>query len=104
MALKVTAWPNVEGFVLDERVTVVEGSFTTWLRLELVIVLKFESPMYTAVIVCVAMLRLLVENAAVFPVRAVVPRVLAPSMKVTLPVGVPVAGAMTFTVAVNVTF
>ena len=34
---------------------------------------------------------------------APVPRVLAPSLKVTVPVGVPAPGANAFTVAVNVT-
>ena len=45
-----------------------------------------------------------VENVATpEPLRVPVPMVVAPSLKVTLPVGVPVAGETGLTVAVNVT-
>ncbi len=42
-------------------------------------------------------------NVADVPVKATVCRVLIPSMNVTLPVGVPLPGLLTETVAVNVT-
>ena len=65
--------------------------------------MKFVSPPYTAVIECVAAARLLVLKVATpEPLRLPVPRVAAPSLKVTVPVGVrvPVDGV---TVAENVT-
>ena len=42
-------------------------------------------------------------KVAVPPLSVPVPRMVAPSSKVTLPVGVPVAGLMAVTVAVKVT-
>ena len=44
-----------------------------------------------------------VVNVALPPVRLAVPRVEAPSRKVTVPVGVPAPGETALTVAVNVT-
>jgi hypothetical protein len=44
-----------------------------------------------------------VESVALPEPRAAVPNVVEPSRKVTVPVGVPVAGATAVTVAVNVT-
>lgn len=44
-----------------------------------------------------------VENVADPPLRVPVPSVVAPSLNVTVPVGVPLPGATTAMVAVNVT-
>ena len=44
-----------------------------------------------------------VENVALPALKLAVPSVAAPSRNVTVPVGVPVAGAMALTVAVKVT-
>jgi hypothetical protein len=44
-----------------------------------------------------------VANVALPELKVAVPRVEAPSRKVTVPVGVPVAGGTALTVAVNVT-
>ncbi len=65
---------------------------------------KLESPLYTAVIVCIPTdNELVVKVACAEPLRVPVPRVVAPSLNVTVPVGVPTAGATGLTVAVKVT-
>lgn len=68
-----------------------------------VLAVKSLSPPYTAVMLCAPSLRLVVEIVAVpFALTVELPTCAVPSMKVTLPVGVPeVAGA---TLAVNVRF
>jgi hypothetical protein len=65
--------------------------------------LKLLSPAYTAVIVCEPMASELILKVAASPDSVPVPSVVAPSLKVTVPVGVPLPGATTLTVAVNVT-
>lgn len=52
---------------------------------------------------CEPRLNALVENVAWPLLKLPVPKVVAPSLKVTVPVGVPVAGEVALTVAVNVT-
>jgi hypothetical protein len=61
------------------------------------------SPPYAAVIACEATTNVEVLNVAEPPLRAPEPRVVAPSLKVTVPVGVPLPGAAGATVAVKVT-
>jgi hypothetical protein len=72
-----------------------------------VLPLKFVSPAYTAEIGLLPTGTYLVLNVAVnTPPEAVsvpVPMVLAPSMKLTFPVGTPPPGDVTLTVVVNVT-
>ena len=73
---------------------------------ELVLPVKFVSPAYTAVRLWLPDANAEVLNVAVAaPFRVAVPRVVAPSRKVTTSgaVGVPAPGATTVTVAVNVT-
>ena len=48
VAVKVTAWPNTEGFVDETSVVVVSPLLTTWLSAFDVLPLKFASPLYTA--------------------------------------------------------
>jgi hypothetical protein len=69
-----------------------------------VLALKFVSPLYLAVIACDPTVNALVPNVA-WPVasRLPLPMVVVPSRNVTVPVGVPVPGGFTVTVAVNVT-
>jgi hypothetical protein len=68
-----------------------------------VLVVKLELPPYTAVIECVPSASVETANVA-FPLVSVpVPRVVLPSLNVTVPVGVPVPGAVAVKVAVNVT-
>ena len=52
---------------------------------------------------CVATLKPLVLKVALPPLRLPVPSVVAPSLKVTVPVGVPAPGETALTVAVKVT-
>ncbi len=59
-----------------------------------VLELKFESPLYIAVmLVWEPTERLLTVKLVMPPDRLLVPRLVVPSKKVTVPVGVPVAGA-----------
>jgi hypothetical protein len=73
------------------------------LSAELVLVLKFESPPYTAVIECDPTDSAEVEKDATPPLSVPVPSVVMPSLKVTVPDGLPAPGLLTVTVAVNVT-
>jgi hypothetical protein len=63
---------------------------------------KFVSPPYCAVSECLPAVSVEVEKVATPPLfRELEPSVVAPSKKLTVPVGVPVPGAVT--IAVNVT-
>ena len=61
------------------------------------------SPLYTAVILCEATDSDDVLNVAVLELSEPVPRIVAPSLNVTVPVGLPDPGDTAETVAVNVT-
>jgi hypothetical protein len=83
---------------------VVSALFTVWENAgEFVLPLKLPLPVYSAVIEWDATLSALVERVAWPPLNAPVPKVVAPSLKVTDPVGVPLPGETAETVAVNVT-
>ena len=56
-----------------------------------------------ALILCVATDKVAVLKLATPPESVIVPRVVAPSANVTVPVGVPDPGASAVTVAVNIT-
>ena len=110
VAVKVTEAPNADELFDDVTAVVVFALFTTWLKLADVPPVKFVSPAYTAVIVCVATLSDDVLNVALVtpplvetgPVNSSV----APSLNVTVPVGgvaAPDPGAVTVIVAVSVT-
>jgi hypothetical protein len=88
----------------EVTVVVVPDWFTVCVRMLDVLVLKLPSPPYTAVIECEPTLRVLVANVATpEPSSVPVPTVVAPSLKVTVPVGIPEPGALAVTVAVKVT-
>jgi hypothetical protein len=90
----------------EVRVVVVLAWLTTWDTAALVLVRKLPSPTYVAVIEWVPAAKPLVEKVAVNGAvadRAPVPITVVPSRKFTVPVGVPAPGAVTVTVAVNVT-
>src|SRR5690242_6893963 len=72
-------------------------------NVEELLVRKFVSPLYMAVIEWVPWARLEVWKVA-WPVasRLLVPSVTVPSIKVTVPVGMPAPGLRAVTVAVNV--
>src|SRR5262245_41016158 len=65
--------------------------------------MKFELPAYAAVMAWSPTASADVVNVVEPPESAAVPRTAVPSLKVTLPVGVPPPGATGVTVAVNVT-
>jgi len=99
VAVNVTDWPTSDGFT-EEASAVVLAPRTAWeIALE-VLVAKFASPAYFAVIECVPAVSVDVANVATPELRVPDPRVVAPSRNVTVPVGVP---PVTVTVAVNVT-
>ncbi len=68
-----------------------------------VLAASFVSPPYTAVIEWRRSQMAIAKVATPEPFSVPVPRVVAPSLNVTVPVGVPTPGATTLTVAVNVT-
>src|SRR5207244_4218516 len=107
VAVNVTLWPNTDGFADDVSAVLVLAWLTTCDTAELVLVVKFVSPAYTAVMLCVPTLRADVAHVAcALPFNACAPQPvieLAPSLKFTLPVGVPAPGRLAVTVAVNVT-
>jgi hypothetical protein len=104
VAVSVTACPNTEGFAEEATVVAVDALFTVSLDAADVLVLKLLSPPYTAVIEWVPTASRAVVNVAWRAAFTVpVPRVVVPSKKVTVPVGVPAPGALAVTVAVNVT-
>src|SRR5574337_1738740 len=77
---------------------------TTWLTTLLVLGPKFTSPAYCAVIPCVATAKVPVANVATpLPFSVPDPIFVAPSRKLTVPVGVPDPGGAGVTVAVKVT-
>ena len=106
VAVKVTAWPNTDGLGDELTVLLLEALFTTCGVTESfpVELPKLLSPLYAAVMVCVATLKAEVVKVAWPEVMVTLAAsVVAPSVKVTVPVGVPVAGATAATMAVNVT-
>jgi hypothetical protein len=86
-----------------ESVVLVAAWLTDWFTVLLVLVAKLVSPPYTALIEWDPTASELVLKVAVPPVSVPVPMLTAPSLNVTLPLGVPVAGATAATVAVKVT-
>jgi len=88
--------------VREDGATAIEKSETTWLSADEVLPAKFASPPYTAVIECEPAVSAVVVNVAcALPLRAPVPSVVAPSMNVTVPLGVP--EPLGVTVAVSIT-
>src|SRR5207249_10022063 len=103
VAGKVTDCPNTDGLA-QELADVVVPYFTVCVSLEEVLPLKLASPPYDALIEWEPTASVLVTNVAwPEPFRVPVPRVLEPSMKVTVPVGVPAAGPFAVIVAAKVT-
>jgi len=101
--VKITVSPKLEGFREEARVIMGVAFPTTCETAEDVEVEKLVSPLYTAVMEWVLTERLKIANVATPPTPTVEePSVVAPSLKVTVPVGVP-APVVTETVAVKVT-
>ena len=100
LAVNVTEWSNADG--LSEELTVVEvpALFTVCVSADEVMPLKSLDPPYTAVILLDPPGTAEVVSLAILPLSVPDPRVVAPSLKVTVPVGVPPDEV---TVAVKVT-
>jgi len=103
VAVKVTDCPTTLGFALDVRVVMLPAWLTTCETALEVEVEKFVSPPYTPVMLWVPSARAEVVYVATPALNVPVPRVVAPSLKVTVPVGVPEPGETAATVAVKVT-
>src|SRR5437867_146205 len=103
VAVNFTDCPNTDGFN-EELTDVVVPYFTVCVSLGDVLPLKFASPPYDAVIEWEPTASVLVTNVAwPEPSRVPVPSALGPSLKVTVPVGMPAPAVLAFTVAVKVT-
>src|SRR5574338_1098010 len=99
VAVNDTDWPESDGFAFDDMVVVVPPLLTVCVIAGLVLGSKLESPEYTAVMLCVPVASVDVNEAT--PLASVPePILLRPSRNVTVPVGVPPDPV---TVAVNVT-
>jgi hypothetical protein len=104
VAVNVTLCPGVDGLADDTSAVVVAARPTDWFNAAEALVTKAASPAYVAVIECEATeSEDVVKVATPEPFRATTPSVVAPSVNVTLPVGIPVLGALAETAAVNVT-
>src|SRR5947208_2135752 len=104
VAVKVTDCPDSDGLAEELTSVVVLAFFTVWVSVLEVLPLKVAPPPYDAVIGCAPTASVLVTNVA-WPeaFRVPVPRVVGPSLNVTVPVGVPAPLVFAFTVAVKVT-
>ena len=103
LAVKVTDWPKTEGFCEEPTTVAVAAVFTVCASAEEVLALKLPLPPYAAVMEWLATLSADVVKVAVPAVNVLAPNVVAPSLKVTVPIGVPDPGAVAATVAVKVT-
>jgi hypothetical protein len=107
VAVNDTDWPKTDGLVEETTVAVVEARFTVCeSAVEVLLFEKFVSPAYSAVMECAGGLTAsedVLKVAAPEPFSVPVPSVVAPSLNVTVPLGVPAPGATALTVAVNVT-
>jgi hypothetical protein len=102
VAVRGTDCPYTEGFGELTR-TVVVGAMTVCPRVAR-LGKKLVSPLYLATIVCRPGVSDDVEKVATFALTAPVPKDVAPSKKLTVPVGPPFAGLLTTViVAVKVT-
>ena len=103
-AVKLTDWPKLDGFSDEMMVVLLLALLTVCVGNEPVLPVKFVSPLYTAVMLCVPTLNDEVVNVAEPLLSATGdPRLPAPSLNCTVPVGVPEPGASADTVAVKVT-
>src|SRR5207248_2478797 len=109
VAVNVTAWPETVGLAEAVTTVAVLPFPTPWLTVPL-LPTKLPSPAYEAVMVWLPVVKLAVLKLAVVVPAEVVsvpwPKLVAPSEKVTTPVGLATAvlpGAVTLTVAVKVT-
>lgn len=105
VAVKVTDWLCFDGFSDETTVLELLALFTVSVNTGEVLPLKFVLPPYTAVIEWLATDKVEVLKVALPLLSVPVPSVVEPSLKVTVPVGVPpldVTVAVNFTEAPNV--
>src|SRR5579872_383951 len=106
VTVNVTFCPTLIGLEEATRVVVVGAGAVDALTFSVrvcVLPSKFVSPLYTAVMVWVPVVEKLVDRVALPPASTVaVPITAFPSLKVTVPVGVPAPGATGATTAVKV--
>lgn len=100
VAVSVIEAPKDDGLSDEATVVVVGMPLTTWLRIVDVLGSKVASPWYAAVMECVAATSADVEIEAWPAFKVPLPIEVAPSKKITVPLGVP---DVLVTVAVNVT-
>src|SRR5205807_38313 len=103
VAVNVTVWPATDGSVEDATVVVVFAVLTVSVNAADVLALKPVSPPYIAVIEWTPTDNADIANVAAPPLTGAVPIAVAPSINVTVPVGAPLPGGATATIAVNVT-
>src|SRR6266404_918237 len=93
VAVKVTLWFNADGLAEDTTAVVVPAWVTVWVMGVEVLVAKFVPPPYEAMMVWLPSARLEVVKLAVVVPPALLkvpwPMFVAPSEKVTTPVGLP---------------
>jgi hypothetical protein len=109
-AVKVTGEPTIDGLAEEMIVALAAAGTggapgsTIWVKTADVPAIKFTSPLYTAEIACDPAVRPeTLSVACPLESRTLLPRLVEPSRNVTLPLGVPLAGAGTVTVAVRTT-
>jgi hypothetical protein len=104
VAVKVTLCPVTTGVTDVVRLVVVEAALTTWLTTDEVEVWWFDEPPYTALMLRVPAEPCATTQVAVPELSVWLPpahvTVVAPSLKVTVPVGTPPPGAAADTDAV----
>lgn len=103
VAVKVTDWPTPAGFTEERSEVESAARVITSLSIAEVTEWKLESPLYCAVMLCVATASVLVLRVATPPLKLAEPREVLPSRKVTEPVGTVVTPRTPATVAVRVT-
>ncbi len=101
VATKMTVWPGVEGLGLEFRAVAVPALPTGWDTAEDTLGAKIPDPAYSAVMLWPPADNTVVATvASPEPFNVPTPKMVAPSLKVTVPAGTPAAEV---TVAVNVT-
>src|SRR5438105_193800 len=103
VAVSVMLCPDTDGLVEDTKLVDDEAWLTVCVNVVLLLGLKLPSPLYLIVTLwlptaCAALFSAAWPEASSAPL----PRLVAPSKKVTVAVGIPAAGATAVTVAVSV--
>ena len=103
VAENVNSCPKTEGFMSLARLVDVLALSTVWVIAELVLSLKLPSPLYWTVMAWAPVERLEVVSVATPAVMVPLPRLVDPSKKLNVPLGLPTPGATVLIEAVKVT-